>query len=344
LNILNLRAGLGMAIALIGSLPAMGGTITFSCASNIDAANAGTCATLNGTIAGLYSSTFTDANASIYIQYGTTGLGSSVQFNNTVSYGDYYTALDTHQSGANDATAVGSLGGGITNPVIGGYDVSLTSALTAALGLSGGIGIDSTPAGNACTLGNAGCYNGIITMTDTLSNWFYRSGVQSGSQYDFYEVAQHEVNEVLGASSCITTGAGPAPSLGCTGPNATGAADLFRYSATGTRSFVAQGNGTLAYFSIDGGVTNIAGYNNSPNNGDYGDWSAGPNRVQNAFGSPGVPGVDITTDGGSEIKVLDAVGYNLVTTNVPVPEPAAASLFGSGLLLLAGIAYRRRRV
>jgi hypothetical protein len=40
-------------------------------------------------ISGLYSSTFNNANANIYIQYGTTGLGESSQFNNLVPYTDY---------------------------------------------------------------------------------------------------------------------------------------------------------------------------------------------------------------------------------------------------------------
>jgi hypothetical protein len=49
-------------------------------------------------------------------------------------------------------------------------------------------------------------------------------------------------------------------------------ADLFRYSAPGTRSFLGNSNtcsGYSAYFSINSGNTD---YNNCPFGGDYGDW------------------------------------------------------------------------
>jgi hypothetical protein len=122
-----------------------------------------------------------------------------------------------------------------------------------------------------------------------------------------------------------------------------GAADLFRYSAAGTRSYLSTANGTTAYFSINGGTTNIAGYNNSPNGADYGDFDSASLRIQNAFGSPGINGLDITNDGGSEIQVLDAVGYNLTSnSSTATPEPGTMLLFGSSLAMFAGFAFRHR--
>ena len=59
-------------------------TVNFTCDPNVSAP---TCAALNTTVSGYYSQTFTNANANIYIQYGTTGLGSSTTgFFNPVSY------------------------------------------------------------------------------------------------------------------------------------------------------------------------------------------------------------------------------------------------------------------
>ena len=108
-----LQRSILLAVAALGAtLPAFGGTILFTCNANIDATVPGTCGTLNTTITGLYASTFTNANASIFIQYGATGLGASNQFQETVSYSAYLAALTAHESGANDVTAVGSLSPG----------------------------------------------------------------------------------------------------------------------------------------------------------------------------------------------------------------------------------------
>jgi hypothetical protein len=334
-----LQRSILLAVAALGAtLPAFGGTILFTCNANIDATVAGTCGTLNTTIAGLYASTFTNANASIFIQYGGTGLGASNQFQETVTYSAYLAALTAHESGANDVTAVGSLSPG--NPVVPGNGVAVTSALAAALGLPAGFGMKADE--SFCTTpGSAGCYNGVITLSNAANTFYYRSGAQAGGTFDFFTVAEHEIDEILGTPSCLTTLSGsPAISAGCTnGGTGVGAVDLFRYASAGTRSYLSTANGSTAYFSIDGGATNIAGYNNSPNGADYGDWNSSSLRVQNAFGTSSTSGLDITNDGGSEINVLDAVGFNLTSE---VPEPGTAGLFGSSLALLAGFAFRRR--
>ena len=55
--------------------------------------SAGACNTLNTTIAGLYSSAFTNVNASIYITLGNTGLGESEWQYDLVSYSRFRDAL-----------------------------------------------------------------------------------------------------------------------------------------------------------------------------------------------------------------------------------------------------------
>jgi hypothetical protein len=317
--------------------------VAFTCDASIDAARAGTCATLNGPIANLYSSTFTNAQALIYIRMGPTGLGQTTQYRNSEPWVSYYNALTAAQLGANDATAIASLGGGVVNPVAAGQGVSVTSALAGALGLAGSFWIDAATEA-ACSPGAAGCYNGIITISDDPATLFYyRAGPQDPNSWDFFEIVEHEVNEVLGTSSCLRTVATDNPDVGVPGvgcTNAVGAADLFRYSGVGTHSYLSAATGTAAYFSINGGVTSIAGYNNAPNFGDYGDWDSEVNRIQNAFGEPGSGGLDITNDGGSEIAVLDAVGYS--RTFNATPEPGTLTLAGFGLSLLA-VARRRMR-
>jgi hypothetical protein len=333
---------------VFGAALASASSIVYTCDPTIDAAVAGTCLTLNSTIAGIYSSTFSNANAKIYITYGAAGLAQSLQFYTNVTYTAYANALTLDESDANDATAVSSLGGITTNPVVAGDGVALTSALATTLNLAvaaGSSGITSTNA--QCTLGTAGCYNGVVTLTNVANTFYYRSGVQSGTTYDFYTAVEHETDEVLGTSSCITFTGSPATiqtSVNCqnhlSGNPAVGvsAPDLFRYSSSGTRSYLATANGTPAYFSINGGATNIANYKNTADSNDYGDWNQAINRVQNAQGSQGTNGINITNDGGSEILALDAIGYTLTSS---VPEPGTGVLLAAALAVLAGLVRRR---
>jgi hypothetical protein len=330
--------------ALTATLPAFGG-ITYSCNSNIDTLSGTTaCETLQTTIAGLYGSTFTNANASIFIQFGNNGgLGASQQFLGAASYASYQTQLASHEGDANDLTAVGTLPG--TDPLGSGGNVFLTTALANALGFIDTAGITSS--GTSCfTPGVGDCYDGLITLNDPADlafesggqGYYYRSGAFGPNNYDFFTVAEHETDEILGTLSCLTTSGG-SPLDFCGAGNGA-ATDLFRYSAPGTRSFLGTANGTLAYFSIDGGTTSIAPYTNSPGIGDYGDWSTGCTHVQDTTGCLGT-GFDITNDGGAEISVLDAVGYNLNSS--AVPEPATFGLLGVSLVSLALVRTRRRK-
>lgn len=334
-----------IALAAFGaSVPAYG-TVSYVCGTGVSTT---ACDALT-TVAGIFNSTFTNATASIYVSFGTiSAVAESTQFINDVTFSQYQTALAADETDANDVTAVASLGGGTTNPVVAGDGVGLTSALATALGLTtqaGSVGI--TTGDGSCTLGSGGCYNGLITVSNSLSFFYRNGGSITGGQYDFLTALEHETDEMLGTASCIgntnslptasdcNNGLGPTPGVS--------PADLFRYvGSSTTRSFLGassdQSDGTsTACFSINGGATDIACYNNTDNGADYGDWDSASGRVQNAFGSPGVSGVDITNDGGSELAVLDAVGYNLQSTT---PEPGTLGLFGASIVTLA---FLRRR-
>jgi hypothetical protein len=343
---MNLKQWLSLSIGLaFGAAGASAGTISYTCAANIDATVAGTCNTLNTTIAALYGSTFSNANASIYIQYGTTGLGESTQgFTNQISYATYRADLAATASGNPvDAAALASLP--LTEPAIfNGAPIDISSAEGEALGVTGLTG--TTSSGQACfTPGVGGCYNGIITITnpaDLLAGYnqtlFYRNGVQDPDSYDFYTVVEHETDEVLGTSSCISTTGGTLTD-GCSN-NAAAAVDLFRYNG-GSRVFIDTTPG--AYLSFDGGATNGAGgaiYNTLANGNDYSDFASNCQHVQDATGCLG-QSFDITNDGGSEVNTLDVVGYNL-SPSTATPEPATIGLFGAGLAILAAFQHRRR--
>lgn len=305
---------------------------------------AGTCSYLNGTIASLYTDVFSNVNASIYIQYGSTGLGESETTDTQVPYETYLADLTgTSNGSAIDTAALASLAANDILPY-GCDDVDIPTALGTALGITGQTG--TTASGASCRLGTGGCYNGIITITTDTSLLYYRSlsgGSITGSEYDFFSVVEHETDEVLGTASCIdTTGSTLADGCGAATPSAV---DLFRYNAgvlVTTNSAIGQASLPAgAYFSFNGGVTNGADgatYNTAADGLDYADFTQDCAFVQDATGCPG-QSLDITSDGDAEIDILEAVGYQ---DPPPVPEPSTIGLFAGGLAVF-GVAYRRRK-
>jgi len=289
---------------------ATGTGIVYTCDATITTLSATACNTLNTTIAALYSSAFTNINASIYVTLGTTGLGASTWAVNEFSYSSFRTALIAKASGANDTTAdTNSLPA--ANP-FGSDLVGVAGALQGALGLStaGGSGLEADGT-TTCTLGTAGCYDGIATLSNTTP-YYFRIGEISTSQYDFFTVVEHETDEILGTPSCAL--------VGCTG--LVFPADFFRYHSNGTRSFGAgtanpcsASDSTNACFSLDG-VHMLQQYQNIAGAGDGGDWliDCGSPLVQDEALCPGVAGVDISPP--AEVLVLDVIGYARRTPSI----------------------------
>ena len=313
--------------------------ITYTCDPSINAIP-GLCNTLNTTTAGLYASSFTNANANIYIQFGSTALGESFWFASLLSYTSYRNALQSTLAGANDLLAF-SASVPATNPIDSTYSVQLTNPLFQALGFTPIFG--AHPDKTSCQLPASDCYDGIITISSTMQaagKLYYRNGSIAFNQYDFFSVVEHETDEVLGTGSCV----GKCSSNGST---RIAPADLYRYQSNGTRSYAsgsniscASPNAGNACFSIDG-VHMLQQYNNVSGQGDFGDWvPTCPNMlVQDAAECPGIAGVDISP--AAEIEALDIVGYTLagggptvvnrLTSNAAIPGsctiPTAVSNF-----------------
>src|SRR5262249_49960370 len=148
--------------------------------------------------------------------------------------------------------------------------------------------------------------------------YYYRgvggTSAQGPNDYDIFSVVQHETDEVLGSSSCIST-QGPSLAEGCgVGGTNAAAVDLFRYQSSATRVSIRTTPG--AYFSFDGGTTNVAVYNTLSNGDDYADFVTNCQHVQDAKGCTG-QSFDITSNGAAEIAILDAIGYNIQPPTAP---------------------------
>ena len=288
------RAGFLAGGLVLGPLAQAGLVITPTFDSSItNDPNAATIiSTINDTIR-LYEARFSDPiQVTIRFQKVTTGLGHSQWWFVNIPYNQYRSALMADAKTTNDLVALAQLPAGSSNPVTRSSNISVKTANLRAIGLPASSGLP-------------GGYDGIIGLNTSLMN-LSRSTIDP-FRYDLMTVTAHEIDEVLGLASAL-------PNLSSTLPE-----DLFRFDSSGHRSFTT--NGDDAYFSIDGGATLLARFNQAPE-GDYGDWwsilGLQEPQVQDAFGTPGAaPDLDI------ELTALDVIGYDLV--EVPfeglVPDP-----------------------
>ena len=253
-------------------------------------------AMINRTIA-IYESLFSDpVTIQIRFRYATTGPDGSPLPQGLVSQSDtglyilpwntYISALRADARTNNDNVA---------NPSLPG------SALSSANGRA--VGLNTPPAMFANgTVGQGGPYDGIVTLNSSKPFQFSRP--VNGNSFDAQRTTEHEIDEVMGLGSRI-------------GDNTSDLSpqDLFSWSSVGHRNITSSGT---RYFSINGGVTNIVGFNQD-SDGDFGDWlsTACPQAnpyVQNAFSCTGQSS-DIAATSPEGIN-LDVIGYDLTQTSL----------------------------
>jgi hypothetical protein len=288
---------------------------------------------INQAISRLESDIATPVTVAIDFASMSGGLGESSTYEGSTSYTSFRSQLASRATSAEDAQALATLPVQTNNPVNGDANVEVTTALFRALGFNA-----NPPAGQP---------DSTISLNLSLLN-LSRTGAQNPSDYDLQAVVTHEMDEVLGSGGA---GSQLNYAVESNGNSTTGIPvgpmDLFRYSAAGVRSFSTSSSVT-SYFSINGGVTNLVGFNQQGASGsDFGDWATGVTpQVQDAYGTPGV---DINL-GSNELKALDVVGWTLTPQGLAienglqsVPEPRLVYLLPIGLLAL-GIYRRQRRM
>ena len=264
-------------------------------------------AMINRTIA-IYESLFSDpVTIQIRFRYATTGPDGSPLPQGLVSQSDtglyilpwntYISALRADARTNNDNVANASLPGS-----------ALSTNMRPGSANGRAVGLNTPPAMFADgTVGQGGPYDGIVTLNSSKPFQFSRP--VNGNNFDAQRVTEHEIDEVIGLGSRVGHNS-----------NDLRPQDLFSWSSAGHRNITSSGT---RYFSINGGVTNIIGFNQDPD-GDFGDWLSEPcpqahPYPQNAFSCTGQSS-DIAATSPEGIN-LDVIGYDL--------SPGASSNLGN---------------
>ncbi len=170
------------------------------------------------------------------------------------------------------------------------------------------------------SVGFAG-YVGFSSSVD----WSYAPNVTpAANAYYFIGVVEHEITEVLGRVSFPDYPGDSNPGL----------MDLFRYSASGVRDLTPAPPQpySAAYFSINGGVTDLGNWNTDPNQ-DFGDWA--PSVTNDVFLAESYPGV-INNLTSADIELMNVLGYDsVVTVSSGQTDTVSAGLITTGTVVLA---------
>lgn len=164
------------------------------------------------------------------------------------------------------------------------------------------------------------------------------NGIDGGA-FDFVGVATHEIGHAMGFVSGVDT----VDFLHGSGTNLNGFAvfsvlDLYRYSADGQRNLAFGGT---PYTSLDGGATQLGLMSTGAFNGDGRQASHWKDGLGIGIMDPTFGFGELGVISGQDIRGFDIIGWTLHSQQA-VPEPGTLSLFGLGLVALAGY-YRRLR-
>lgn len=218
------------------------------------------------------------------LQPGDAGEGGPYSFTANGGYDELLTALRSHSDSATDRAVLASLPVNAPTSIGGFFN---TTAQQKAWGL---LPVDAPG------------IDGVIGFNADLSYTFDPNNRAAPGKYDMIGLAEHEITHALGRIG------------------GDGAFKLSNYVAPGVLN---TSNSPGAYFSIDGGVTNLADYQSF---GDTADWNPS-HQAENAFTALTFPGVaNLITP--VDVQLLDALGFSVqgaappIPTPVPTPTPA----------------------
>ena len=281
----------------------------------------------SNTIAALYSNPIT---VNILFGYSSSVHGQSQTGYYQTSYSSYANLL-TANATANPAntvlsTAVANLGNGNG---AAGLPIFSTPANLRALGVTTATGFYNS---NGTFIASGGQkYDGVVTIGNlsTASNG-------PGYNSQAVSIAEHQINEILGGGGAGSTLGTSNQSLGF------GGLDLYRYQSNGSTiagvtsipSFTTSASAVVA-FSVDGGQTALAQFNQAGGGSDYGDFAfTGTPEIQGAFDSGPTK---LYTTSSVEYATMESIGYDPVTVT---PLPSTWLMLLSGLVGFGFFAYR----
>jgi hypothetical protein len=204
------------------------------------------------------------------IAAGDTGQGGAEGI--ILSYAQLKAALLAHSNSAADASAYANLpSADISNGA--GFLVAAAEAKAWSLISATGAELD-----------------GVVGFDVSIPWNFSTSNLAIAGEYSFVSVALQELSHALGRS------------IGLTASTPLTVLNLFKFASPGQ---IQTEVGGPAYFSTDGGATNLATFATTS---DYSDWSnTVPNDAFDAFFSPGIAYTMSATD----ITVMNVLGYGI---------------------------------
>lgn len=227
---------------------------------------------------------------------------------NNFTYSQIKTAFASHDSDADEASALASLPS--TDPTPGGASTfNMTTAEAKALGVFVA-GDDTGDPNNGGATTTIDGWSGL----DSTSTWIFNTTNTNGANVpagdsDAFSFLAHELSEVMGRQMDFASnndGNGYYPY------------DLFDYTPNGVRSFTASA--ADRYFSVDGGKTNtgLHYFNNVAANGDLFDTI--PNGTKGSYEPNGPLGPDsydyegtIGAVSPNDLRLMDVLGYDPTT-------------------------------
>jgi hypothetical protein len=235
-------------------------------------------------------------NITVKASAGTSVFGESgFAYTYSYSYQQIRSALLANSQTTASAAAIASLSSDPTNG--GSFDLNFAQAK--ALGLRSA---NNSASDGTFTFGTGNNFN-YSTTNRAISG-----------EYDFVGIAEHEISEIMGRDAGLGRGS----------PALYDPYDLFRYTAPGVRSIVAGATGV--YFSIDGGVTDLRGFEPTIDQDDWIDTSPYTPDSFVEYADSGVKN-DITP---TDLIVLNTLGYTPAVTSSATVSTVSSSNLSSG--------------